>query len=328
MSENNTSKLRVIISPKAHAKISTWVKECPIECSGVGKALRLADGAFLITEALLLKQEGTSVTTRLDPADIGKAMFETKDSEGELTWWWHSHVDMEAFWSGTDLTTINELSDKGYCLATVFNRAGDMLSAYEQSGHEYFPDVLIDCIPTEIGYVPTQEELDSWKKELKDKVKESVATPAYKGFDLPSGGNHYFTNTGYWDYRVYCQTDMEMKWLWELDVADHRYATREDCVAENGTDPTIAFDLSNNLGKSKTKKKKQIRGPKALKLTEASLKNCPIQYIQNANMPKHFVKTVYFDYCKYFKQIPTLEELNDYYALNREEFIGEIGAIH
>ena len=182
---DHSTNMKVILSAEVHAKVMTWVKHCAYECSGLGKVKRLGNGVFLVTEAILLKQTGDAVSTRLDPADIGKVMYETRDSEGELNWWWHSHVNMPTFWSGTDTKSINELSDGGYCLATVFNKSGSMLSAFEMSNHELLPDMMVDRIPTVINYLSKQDDIDAWKKELDEKVKPApVVTHTTQGVGL------------------------------------------------------------------------------------------------------------------------------------------------
>ena len=321
-SSSHTTQMRVILKPEVHAKVMTWVRNCDIECSGVGKVQQLGNGVFLVTEALLLKQEGDAVATRLDPDDIGKAMYETRDSDGDLTWWWHSHVDMGTFWSKTDSDSIHELSDKGYCLATVFNKQGSMLSAFEMSNHELLPDMMVDRLPTTVQHVPRQSDIEAWKKELKEKVKETVNTVVYGGYQ----GNAW-RNQGpkWWDYRVLIVGDW--KWVWELNKAHKDYATLEEVVAEYGSDPSggnrKASGAYTNKKKDTGKAATKVAGTTVNK-DEATLTNCPLKYVTHSKkIPLVKVREVYEDYTKYFKDVPTLEELDEFYELNKDDFYAE-----
>lgn len=65
----------------------------------------------------------------MDAASIAKAMYETRDDEGMFNFWWHSHVNMGVFWSGTDMDTIRQIGSQGFVVATVFNKKNEMLDA-------------------------------------------------------------------------------------------------------------------------------------------------------------------------------------------------------
>jgi len=105
----------------AYSKIMHWVHQAgDYEVSGFGKVLRSGTHLHVI-DAFLLKQRNTEGSTVLDAADTARAMYRTREEPGDFNFWWHSHANMEAFWSKTDYDAIKELGGNGWLLATVFN---------------------------------------------------------------------------------------------------------------------------------------------------------------------------------------------------------------
>lgn len=94
--------------------------------------------------------------------------------------WAHSHGDMKVFWSGVDEETIAGLSNDEWMLSIVVNKDHDAMMRLDV----YYPaHVHVDNVVWELHYnVPTEAKED-WKKQFKDKVKE---TPDYLPImDLP-----------------------------------------------------------------------------------------------------------------------------------------------
>ncbi len=122
--------MKIVLSEEAHKKIMHWVDKADFEVSGMGKVVHdPATDTFKVEHVYLVKQEGTSSTTDLDPAAMAQLMYKTREVPGMLSYWWHSHVNMSCFWSGTDKETITELGAQGLCVATVFNKKGEHRSA-------------------------------------------------------------------------------------------------------------------------------------------------------------------------------------------------------
>lgn len=168
-----------------------WVKKCPVECSGFG--LVSYDNElkqFTVSDAFMLEQIGTSSHTDIDGASLAKLMYKTKDVQNKyLKFWWHSHVNMATFWSGTDLATIKELGGAGWITATVFNKKGDYKSAAcWKSSSELGSSVSInDDIPTEIETLVDQAKIDLWAAEYALNFKP-VPIPTFQGYNLNHEG--------------------------------------------------------------------------------------------------------------------------------------------
>lgn len=180
----STKQYTIKIDNDVYQKIMHWVDKASGEVSGLGKlTLNKTTGIIEIKSATLIKQENTGSTTDLDAAAVSKAMFELRDEPGDLNFWWHSHVNMDVFWSGTDLDTIEQIGSRGYVVATVFNKRRELKSClYYPAGNVLFDDavgVLVDDIPTSIiEYIPAAT-IEAWDKEFEEKCAVRVYTPTY-----------------------------------------------------------------------------------------------------------------------------------------------------
>jgi len=166
--------LKVEIDDKVFQKIMYWIDKADFEVSGLGMIEYNKDHNILrITDAMLLKQAGSGAATEIDAAAVAKAMFLMKDKPGSLRWWWHSHVNMSVFWSGTDQDTIKELGGGGWFAATVFNKKREMKSAYCQAAPVR---LVISDIETNIVEDVDLDLINKWDKEFDDNVEHKVYT--------------------------------------------------------------------------------------------------------------------------------------------------------
>lgn len=122
--------MQVILNNHVHRKIMHFVNKSNYEVSGLGTVLVEDGGILRVTEIMLLPQKNGMTHTDIEPEDVGKLMFQLKDAPGDLRFWWHSHVDMDVFWSGTDMDTIRKIGAGGWFLSTVFNKRNEMRSAF------------------------------------------------------------------------------------------------------------------------------------------------------------------------------------------------------
>ena len=170
--------MKVYITPQCHAEIMHYVHKSNVEISGLGRIQKNSTGDMVVTKVYLLEQENGPATTDIDKDAVAKLMFESREDPGFLNFWWHSHVNMGTFWSGTDMSTIEEFGKNGFLLATVFNKKGEFRTAYYQGATDFLPSVFVDQIETSFMYLPTQEQLESWNKEFETKAREKKYEPA------------------------------------------------------------------------------------------------------------------------------------------------------
>ena len=167
--------MEVVIDFDVYQKVMYWVhKAANHEVSGFGNVVQ--DGSQLkIVSACLCKQENTSTTTDIEPADLAKAQYESRNLPGSMRWWWHSHVQMPAFWSGTDEDNIRALGANGWFLCTVFNQKYERKTCFiTNSGLN--GGLFIDDIPLQFSHYVMP---DDKKKELDAEYDEKVKTKSY-----------------------------------------------------------------------------------------------------------------------------------------------------
>lgn len=154
---------KVVIGREAYDKIMHYVNKTNFEVSGFGN-VEVIDGVPTVTDIILLKQENHATETEIDGASFAKAIYDhyTLGTKGELKFWWHSHVNMGCFWSGTDMATIKSLTKDGWYIHGVFNKKGEYKLAY--TNNDPFP-IMLDDLDLEIDENLIQDD-DIFTKQL------------------------------------------------------------------------------------------------------------------------------------------------------------------
>lgn len=192
--------MKLHIPPQIHAEIMYHVNKSSVEVSGLGRVKRTTHGNLIVTKVYLLDQENSAVTTDIDPEALAALQYESREDEGDLNFWWHSHVNMGVNWSGTDTDTFEEFGKHGMLIGTVFNKKGEHRTAYYQGGNDFFPFVWVDNIPTHFGHLPSKEQIDVWEKDHKAKCKAKTYPKTNKWSPSSSLG---LDNHGWkWDQRL------------------------------------------------------------------------------------------------------------------------------
>jgi hypothetical protein len=179
--ENTSGAIEIYIEQDVYNKIMHWVNKSNNEVSGFGNVVFDAvNKRFTVVDAFLIEQYNSGATTEIEAAALGKMYAKHfKFGSGALKWWWHSHVNMNVFWSGTDESTIRQYGANGYICASVFNKRNEIRSAVcYKSSHKMFGDQVayIDNVTTKILYPA------AWDEEYDANVKtRTYTTPSYQG---------------------------------------------------------------------------------------------------------------------------------------------------
>src|SRR5215217_1637411 len=132
------SDFKIVLPREIDQKIMYMVHKADKEISGLGDAeIDLENKLIIIKSAFLLKQECGPTEPEIDEQAVGAAMFQAHEdfvaSQGavnrSIKFWWHSHVNMGVFWSGTDKESIAKLSKNSWFSHIVFNKKGERLAA-------------------------------------------------------------------------------------------------------------------------------------------------------------------------------------------------------
>jgi proteasome lid subunit RPN8/RPN11 len=93
------------------------------EVGGFMIAMPDKDGNIIISEPEILKQEVTGGTTEMDKDAVADYYVKCaeKHGAGVRFVWWHSHANMDAFWSTTDTDTMKEYSSGDWSAFLVVN---------------------------------------------------------------------------------------------------------------------------------------------------------------------------------------------------------------
>lgn len=169
-------KPKLVIDNEVYRKVMHWVNKSQFEVSGLGTIIKEKDGTLRVNSVMLLPQKNQATHTEIEPNAVCKAMYELRDAEGELRWWWHSHVQMGCFWSKTDMDTIKEWGDNGWVAATVFNQKREYRSAIH-IGNSDVGEIFLDQVETAFGaFVEPMSAV--WDAEYDKNVTNTTWTPS------------------------------------------------------------------------------------------------------------------------------------------------------
>jgi hypothetical protein len=208
--------MKLLIKKEIYDKVMHWVNKVDYEVSGFGTVEYDKDKQlFTVTDAFLLKQTGGPAVTDIDDTSLAQLEYKViNERRGQLNWWWHSHVKMSTFWSGTDTDTIKKLGKNGWITATVFNQLYQMKSAVCYTTSSQFGTLLHinEDMPCSVDTPPIDPALiAAWDAEFTENVQEKkVVAAGIAGISTPSmySGQQSF----YDDQAYYADRDTE---FWE-----------------------------------------------------------------------------------------------------------------
>lgn len=182
--EKTGTNFLLVIPDMVYQQIMWWVRNCKHEVSGFGDLDWDAEHRiFTVRKVYLLDQEVSATSTEINPKALGKLMYETRAETNALKWHWHSHVDMDVFWSTDDREVIRSLAQQGWVVASVFNKKCEFRTAFSEvitvMGNEH--ELFVDEVDTTIDRTLSTALTAQWDEELKEKVKEEAKTWIYEG---------------------------------------------------------------------------------------------------------------------------------------------------
>jgi proteasome lid subunit RPN8/RPN11 len=222
--------MKVHMSYEVKQRLDLYTQLAHGEISGLGRVI-VDKGALYVTEIFLLEQDSTGATTDLKPDAVAEFLMEriTKDEHPEqIKLWWHSHADMNVFWSGTDTETAGKFGN-GWMLSLVVNKKG----AYKGRLDVYDPVYLVvDAIELQVAYPELSPAL---KKLIEEEVQAKVTNRFQSSIGFQPGGGTYMgggvyvngvrqpdnfqtipkdrtarSSEGYWEKG----TDGNTRWIW------------------------------------------------------------------------------------------------------------------
>ena len=184
--------MRIIFPVRVFQQFRAYVMGTKYEISGLGKIEILTPEEILIKEIKIFKQIVGGAETVMDKRALGK-FYDDLIVKGEdlSKWklWWHSHCNMEAFFSSTDTTTIedfdSEMAIDNWMLSIVTNHNGKLLPRIDI----FQP---IRCTVEEIDWDITFEDKEL-ESQILDEITEKVEIHRFN--QHPTGNNVDFSGT-------------------------------------------------------------------------------------------------------------------------------------
>ena len=262
--------MKIEITSKAYLKLRYFITECPTEISGFGKVREVmrevtqetnediddekwwkkskwkfnkGSGTITGPEKILeiydieiLPQVVSGVHATMSDETLQKFLFD-KMKRGQSTKdykvWWHSHCDMDAYFSVVDTTTIERSTEFPYLISIVGNHAGKMVCRLDV--HKPMPMQMDFEL---VVQKPVDEDIRKWvQKQIKQKVKVMEDAPVYQGYqydplyDAPLNP-HNPNNKGF---------EFPKKHGWPMDLKRYgkknKGETYNQILEENGYEP-------------------------------------------------------------------------------------------
>jgi len=170
---------QLIIQPETVRRL--WVYTCAAktEISALGEASLQENGLVCVGDQIqFLKQEDSTGHTELFTKDLADTIAESVE-KGTYNpalghFWFHTHCDFTAFFSGIDIRTIERIfKTNEFIVAAVFNTHGE--TRWRIINEKPSFDIEFEYNITEPR--PTQEELASAQEHLKQFV---ISRPAQR----------------------------------------------------------------------------------------------------------------------------------------------------
>lgn len=202
-----TPKYRLFIESNAFKKLREYVKQCPDEIQGFGQ-LSLDGNKIKVHNVFIIPQEVSSSSAEIEEEDLATLLHYCLEQDPPIgletiKFWWHSHVSMDAFWSGTDTQMIDTFKN-GWMVSLVTNKHGECkvrLDIYE-------PFRVIQELDFPLIFWAEDKELEeAVKKEINDKVKRTFLAPAgnFPSRWYEDDGHDYYNRS--WRNRQQCGSE-------------------------------------------------------------------------------------------------------------------------
>ena len=201
--------MEFFISQKDWKKVIDYAQasydEFSAEVGGFMIAKKDKDGNIIISDPEILKQEvtgGTTVMAKEAVADYYVKCAQKYGSDVRFVWW-HSHANMQAFWSGTDTSTMKEYSSGDWSAFLVVNiRSEYKFRICVWNPIEAHKDIELNILGQKARKVPktikdTVSKLCSSPKVVTGGWKNTNQVSIYDRYDGSFGYNYGYNYYGY-----------------------------------------------------------------------------------------------------------------------------------
>jgi proteasome lid subunit RPN8/RPN11 len=170
------------ISNLAHKKMLDMSRAVDSEVGGM-LVCTISEDEISIDDLLIPEQTVSGASVDIDSDKLSEFVTPLAESDPELfsriRGWWHSHCNMEPFWSGTDTNNIKDmLKDFSTLISVVSNVHGAMTVRLDLKAQSECGEVIITIDNMEPEF-ETATESNPWVEEQKAKIKDTVSKYDY-----------------------------------------------------------------------------------------------------------------------------------------------------
>jgi len=263
--------MQLIIEEKAACQLKYFTELASDEISGMGKT-SISEDKIYLEEIVIFKQTCSAGSTEIDDDAIAKFIYQLqKNDEDTAVWnlWWHSHADMEVFWSGTDNATITDhAGGQSFLISLVVNKKGERKARLDVFPKDNSPFNIPTSCMQDIKEISLQ--LSDTKEKQKTKL-EKIISKAITELDALET----FSSTA---VKNFCQKEIDAKvtahvvkgfvsdpdyvspWKWDKEKQEYIYNGNDDPWNEDGVyeDWENEYYLAAQRRKPWNKRKKHL----------------------------------------------------------------------
>ncbi len=178
--------MKIVIQAPAWEKIMQFTTLATGEISGLGKVEKI-DGHLTVTDVEIFEQTTSGAHSTIPTEALAKFQDEIVRNGGSMksyTLWWHSHANMDVFFSGTDTNTIDGSTEFPYLVSLVVNKKGEFKARLDihHPVHLCAEDIEVEILDED-----DDEDITAARKileELVDKRNEVIKELCQKEIDL------------------------------------------------------------------------------------------------------------------------------------------------
>lgn len=194
--------MHILFDREAWQTINLYIQLAEGEISGLARGVLSADKATLnVSDVRIWPQECTASETEITSNDelvnLALAMQADGAAPEDICVWWHSHANMQSFFSTTDDATIKNWVNNRFICAIVGNKAGDFKTRIDVKEPIQYTIDEKDITISHAGENVPEELYNFVKNEIETKVTERVYTPVKSNYQYGDEQPHI----GFADYK-------------------------------------------------------------------------------------------------------------------------------
>jgi hypothetical protein len=164
------ASLSVLVPEAVWRKMMAYVNICDYEINGFGYVTQLDESTVQVEDVFILKQAVNAGSAVTEPGEVAShitQMIEQGKDTSSLRFQWHSHVRMQAYFSGTDTGTIDAYANCDWMISLVLNKREEFAVRLDV----YQPFRISVPVTLKRLIEEDDELLEACAREIKEKVR-------------------------------------------------------------------------------------------------------------------------------------------------------------